>query len=59
MPGPKPNYEGIKKFQEYRKKKLSYREISKIMGKDLKTLSRWNKYVVGELSTQKDLTVGK
>lgn len=49
MPRNTPDIVNIRKFLDYRKKKLTYREISKLMGgKDLKTLYRWNKYVVGK-----------
>lgn len=49
MPAPTPDIKGIKKFLEYRSKGLTYRDIQKIMGKDLKTLHRWNKYPVGKI----------
>lgn len=64
MPLPTPDIEGAKKFKEYRDKGLTYRDIQKLMGKSLKTLSRWNTYLhdgllVGKLSTGRTLTVDK
>ena len=50
--------ESIKKVAKYRKAKLSFREISRIMKKDVKTVHTWYKMGVGELSTFKPLTVG-
>ena len=45
MPAPKPDINGIKKFVKYRSIGLSFREIQKLMGKDVKTLGRWDKYI--------------
>jgi len=62
MPLPTRDYKGMSKFKDYRKKGLSYRDIEKLMGKSLKTLARWNKYLkesVGDLSTGNHLTVNK
>lgn len=49
MPAPTPDVKGIQKFMEYRNKGLTYRDIQKLMGKDLRTLNRWSKYTVGKL----------
>jgi hypothetical protein len=45
MPIPKPDIAGIQKFLNYRKIGLTYKEIALIMGKEERTLSRWQKYV--------------
>lgn len=59
MPKPTPDIQGIKKFLELKSKGLSYRQIGKLMDKDPKTLTRWNNYSVGKLSTVGGLTVDK
>lgn len=43
--GRRPDVDGVEKFISYRRRGLSYREIQKIMGKDLKTLYRWDQFV--------------
>lgn len=40
-----PDIEGIKKFDEYRKKGLNNTEIAKVMGKKRRTITRWKKYL--------------
>lgn len=69
MPQPTKDIEGIKRFFFLRYiENREYRDIRDIMKKDLKTLTRWNKYIksgvlpnieVGKLSTGRRLTVGK
>lgn len=50
----KLDIESVKKFKEYRGRGLSYREIEKLMGKELKTLTRYNQYIkLGYLRRQK------
>ena len=41
--GRPPNVMAIEQFKELRKKKRSFRQIAKIMNRDLKTLWRWSK----------------
>jgi transposase len=56
MPKNTPDLKMAAKVQDFRAKGLSFREIQKITGKDLKTLYRWNLYDVGKkkkLSTAK------
>lgn len=51
MPTPKPDLVMAEKVQTYLRKGLTYREIRKLTDKDLKSLWRWARYDVGELST--------
>jgi len=55
MPVASPDIKGIKKFRQYRKKGLTYREIEKLMGKKCRTLTRWNKYIVDKKLSTADL----
>jgi hypothetical protein len=51
MPIPKPDMAMIKKVKEFRSKGLTFRQIAKILEKDVKTIYRWASYSVGKLST--------
>lgn len=53
MPTPKPDLKMIKKVKEYRKKKLSYQEIAKLLGNHKRQIYRWDKYSVDKLSPVK------
>jgi len=46
--GPQRNYEMVNKVVSLRRKGLSYRKISKELGKDIKTVHTWASYAVGE-----------
>lgn len=56
MAKPTPDITSVKKVRSLRSKGLSYREISRVIQKDLKSIYRWAHYDVGDLeklSTQK------
>jgi len=53
MPIPKPDLKMIKKVKEYRKQKLSYREIALLLNNHKRQVYRWDKYPVDKLSTIK------
>ncbi len=53
MPEPYPDQEMIEKVKAYHKKGLSFREIAKLLEKDVKNVYRWYQYGVGELSPGK------
>lgn len=57
--GPARNAEMIKQVKTLRAKGLSFRQIAKLLDKDVKNIYLWYKYDVGELSTGRRLTVGK
>lgn len=59
MPYPKPDIEMVNKVKDFRAKGLSFRQIAKLLEKDVKTVYRWASYSVGKLSTGKPLRVGK
>ena len=40
------NEEGVGKVMYYRSKGLSFREIARLLGKDLKTVYRWHSYLL-------------
>ncbi len=42
------NLKAVKKVRELRDKGLSFRDISKIMERDLKSIFRWYNYQVGK-----------
>jgi|GEM_PF-5948289 len=56
MPTPKPDLQGIKKFKQYKDKGLSYNDISKLLGKEVRTLTRWNKYLKTRKITMDNLS---
>jgi transposase len=53
MPEPYPDQEMIDKVKAYHKKGLSFREIAKLLEKDLKNVYRWYQYGVGEIKPGK------
>lgn len=59
MPHPKPDIEMVKKVKDLRSKGLSFRQIAKLLERDVKTVYRWASYAVGKLSTDETLRVGK
>lgn len=59
MAKPFPNQEMIKKVKQYRKKGLSFRQIARVLNKDVKNVYIWYKHSVGNLSTGSNLTVGR
>jgi DNA invertase Pin-like site-specific DNA recombinase len=59
MPLPTPNIAKIKEVKSLREKRLSYRQIAKLLDSDVKTVYRWDSYDVGKLSTGKLAQVGK
>lgn len=59
MPYPKPDLEMVKKVKDFRAKGLSFRQIAKLLEKDVKTVYRWASYDVGKFSTAQPLRVGK
>lgn len=52
MPKPVIDIRRIKKMIEYRKY-LGARETARIMGVDIKTIYRWEKYLKGEIKISK------
>ena len=44
MRGPAPNKEMIEAVKSYRKKGLSFRQISRVLNKDVKSVYRWAQY---------------
>ena len=50
---PKPDIKMIKKVKVYRKKKLSYGEIGRILNRDKSQIFRWDNYAVDKLSPVK------
>ncbi len=59
MPKPTPDLVMVEKVKQLRKKKLSFRQIAKLLGKDLKNVYLWHSYSLRELSTDDRLPVGK
>lgn len=47
---PYANQEMIDRVMEYRSKKLSFREIGKLLGKDVNSVYRWYSYGSGKIS---------
>lgn len=59
MPIAKPDIEGIRKFVDLRKKGLTYSQVALVMGKNKRTLTRWNKYIVDKKFSTEFLAMDK
>lgn len=59
MPANTPDLKMIEKVKELRKKNLSFRQISKVLDKDVKTVYTWFEYGVGKKGKLSTLRVGK